>query len=265
MGGMTKLNRDQIEHFVASGFVKLEGAFTRDQAKACSDLLWKQAGLSPDDPSGWKEPVIRLPGSREAPFRETANTSALHQACDQLVGEGRWVRNDWLGTFVLRFPVAGPVHDDGWHIDMSFGDDDSSPTDFLSWRVNVHSRGRALLMLFLLTDCGEDDAPTRIRTGSHLSMARRLAPHGESGMSLRQLVEEGFDDSAACPMATATGEAGTVYLCHPFLVHAAQMHRGRRPRFLAQPPLMPSEPLQLDRADNAYSPVERAIRLGLRH
>jgi hypothetical protein len=63
--------------------------------------------------------------------------------------------------------------------------------------------------------------------------------------------------------AIATGEAGTVYLCHPFLLHAAQVHRGSTPRFMAQPPLHPAEPFQLDREDGAYSPVEIAIRAAL--
>jgi hypothetical protein len=54
-----------------------------------------------------------------------------------------------------------------------------------------------------------------------------------------------------------------VYLCHPFLVHAAQPHRGNEPRFLAQPPLHPAEPFRLHRDDGAHSPVEIAIRLGL--
>ena len=36
--------------------------------------------------------------------------------------------------------------------------------------------------------------------------------------------------------ALATGRAGDVFLCHPFLVHAASWpHRGRRPRMIAQP------------------------------
>lgn len=65
------------------------------------------------------------------------------------------------------------------------------------------------------------------------------------------------------PLALATGDAGTVYLCHPFLVHAAQMHHGKVPRFLAQPPLAPAEPLRLEREDGRYSPVEIAIRLAL--
>ena len=37
-------------------------------------------------------------------------------------------------------------------------------------------------MLFLFSDVGEDDAPTRIRVGSHLQIARELAPAGESGL-----------------------------------------------------------------------------------
>ena len=69
--------------------------------------------------------------------------------------------------------------------------------------------------------------------------------------------------SAHRPLALATGSPGDVFLCHPFLVHAAQPHHGTRPRFMAQPPLMPAAPYELERADGAYSPVEIAIRLGL--
>jgi hypothetical protein len=70
-------------------------------------------------------------------------------------------------------------------------------------------------------------------------------------------------DSPDRLLALATGQAGDVYLCHPFLIHAAQPHHGTVPRFIAQPPLMPTGLLDLDRRDGAYSPVERAVRLGL--
>jgi len=60
----------------------------------------------------------------------------------------------------------------------------------------------------------------------------------------------------------ATGTVGDVYLCHPFLVHAAQPHRGRAPRFMAQPSLYPTGLLDLD-ADRP-GPVEQAVLVGLR-
>ena len=99
----------------------------------------------------------------------------------------------------------------------------------MSWRINIHSKGRALLMLFLFSDVSDEDAPTRMRIGSHFDIARQLAPAGEQGLSLRELAANGFEESAGRSEALATGRAGTVYLCHPFLVHSAQPHRGRQP------------------------------------
>ncbi len=83
-------------------------------------------------------------------------------------------------------------------------------------------------------------------------------------MSSLELAQR-LDETAGRPQVSAVGEAGTVYLCHPFLAHAAQPHRGKEPRFLAQPPLEPAESFQLtDRTDDAdYSPTEIAIRVSL--
>ncbi|HSX56770.1 MAG TPA: phytanoyl-CoA dioxygenase family protein [Sphingomonas sp.] len=245
----------QIDAFIADGFVRIDNAFPRTLAEEAAAILWRDAGCDPDDPASWRGPVVRLGHYAQPVFREAANTPLLRAAFDQLVGAGRWLPPGALGTFVLRFPAAQPPNDDGWHIDVSFGTE--SP-DFLDWRANVVSRGRALLMLFLFSDVGEADAPTRIRAGSHRDIARQLAPAGEAGLTLRELVADGFAGSAHRREVLATGAAGTVYLCHPFLVHAAQPHRGARPRILAQPPLLPAVPLDPWRAGAA--PVEAAIR-----
>ena len=228
----------QIEQFIRDGFVRMDGAFPPALADAARVLLWQQTGCDPDDPATWTRPVIRLGMFTEAPFVEAANTAALHEAFDQLVGRGRWRRPAAMGTFPVRFPSPEDAGDTGWHIDVSFGTD---AADFMSWRANIHSQGRALLMLFLFSDISESDAPTRIRVGSHADIARQLAPAGDAGLTLRELAADGFAGSAHRPVVTATGGAGTVYLCHPFLVHAAQPHHGTQPRFLAQPPLLPMD------------------------
>jgi hypothetical protein len=256
------LSAAQIEQFVADGFVRIDTAFPADIAAECRRILWADTGCDPDDPSTWTRPVIRLGNYAQPPFVETANTPVLHSAFDQLVGAGRWTPQGSLGTFPIRFPSPDDPGDAGWHIDVSFGWEEN-PSDFLSWRANVSSKGRALLMLFIFSEVGEDDAPTRIRVGSHRDIARQLAPAGEAGLSLRELAADNFATSAHRKQVLAAGMPGTVYLCHPFLVHAAQPHHGTRPRFMAQPPLQPREPITLDRADGSYSPVERAIRLAL--
>lgn len=244
-----------IEQFISEGFVRIEGAFPRAHADAARAILWKATGCDPDDPATWTRPVVRLGMFAQAPFVEAANTARLHAAFDRLVGRGRWQRVGAMGTFPVRFPSAVDPGDTGWHIDASFG---TETPDFMSWRANVRSKGRALLMLFLFSDVGEDDAPTRIRVGSHADVARQLEPAGEAGLTLGELAADSFASSAHRPVVTATGEAGTVYLCHPFLVHAAQPHRGQRPRFMAQPPLLPVE--QGNREPNA---VERATARAL--
>lgn len=262
--GARALSDAQIQQFIRDGFLKIEAAFPRDLADQGRSILWRDTGCDEGDPTTWTKAVIRLGAYGQEPFARAANTPILHKAFDQLAGPGRWLARMSLGTFPIRFPAPGDPGDAGWHIDTSFPLEIGDPNDFLNWRVNVTSKGRALLMLFLFSDVGENDAPTRIRVNSHVDVARMLAPAGESGLSLRELAANGFAETAARREVLATGEAGTVYLCHPFLVHAAQAHRGTRPRFLAQPALLPAEPFRLDRADGAYSPVEEAIRIALR-
>jgi hypothetical protein len=258
---MNDLETSQIEHFVERGFVRLEDAFPKDLAEGAREILWHDTGCDPLDRSTWTRPVIWLWDYAQEPFRQAVNMPRLHSAFDQLVGKGRWMPRQSLGSFPVRFPSQTDTRDTGWHVDASFPGEDSSPNDFLSWRVNVRSRGRALLMLFLFSDVGEQDAPTRIRAGSHLEIARMLAPAGEAGLRPGDL---DYGRTAGCDEVLAIGVAGTVYLCHPFLVHAAQVNRGTQPRFMAQPPLIPTESLDLDRTDAmAYSPVELAIRRGL--
>ncbi|WMT89744.1 phytanoyl-CoA dioxygenase family protein [Pelagibacterium sp. H642] len=251
------LTQAQIESFITDGFVRIDDAFPRELAEQGRAILWRDTGCDPDDPSTWTKPVIRLGGYADAPFRQAANTERLHKAYDQIVGEGRWLAPQGLGTFPIRFPSAEAPGDDGWHIDASYMLPTDDPSDFFSIRANIKSRGRALLMLFLFSDVDEDDAPTRIRVGSHMDMARFLLPYGEDGATMRQMMAGDFAGTARCEEGLATGSAGTVYLCHPFLVHAAQPNRGSRVKFMAQPPLMPAHDFA---PALPPSPVQIAIR-----
>ncbi|XRQ02856.1 phytanoyl-CoA dioxygenase family protein [Actinomadura welshii] len=244
-----------VEAFISDGFVRVEQAFSRELAAECREILWRDTGCDPGDRSTWTRPVVRLGDYAQEPFRAAVGSPVLHAAFDAIVGEGAWHPRGSLGSFPVRFPSDDAPGDDGWHIDASFPGDD--PSDFMSYRVNVTSKGRALLMLFLFSDVGEEDAPTRVRAGSHLDVPPILEPAGDEGLAFMDVAARAVPASEHRPVALATGRAGDVYLCHPFLVHAAQPHRGTEPRFMAQPPLAPSGPLP------ASSPVRIAIDRGL--
>jgi hypothetical protein len=171
------LTDEQREQFVRDGFVKIEAAFPVEIAEETRSILWQETGCDPEDPTTWTRPVVRLADCAQEPFRKAANTPMLHAAFDELVGAGRWVPRESLGGIVIRFPHPDDPGDTGWHVDASFppaGGADS----YFEWRINIRSRARALLMLFLFSDVTEQDAPTRIRLGSHLPVARLLAPAG---------------------------------------------------------------------------------------
>ena len=135
----------------------------------------------------------------------------------------------------------GDPGDNGWHIDVSFPPDDGDPNeriDFSACRANVRTRGRALLMLFLFSDVGPRDAPARIRLGSHLDMARFLAPAGEAGMSHMDMAPNQIGAGRPRPWRPATPDRLPV-------PSAAQCHQGRAPRFMARPPLHPAEKIEV--------------------
>ncbi len=79
--------------------------------------------------------------------------------------------------------------------------------------------------MFKFSDVGFADAPSRILVGAHLDVLKLWEPAKEKSLSFMEL--------------------------------------GKRLDKTLERPLLPAEPLQLHRPDSNYSPVERAIRLGL--
>lgn len=256
------LTPTQIDDFIHQGFVKIENAFPEEVAAECRTILWKETGCDPNDPATWTKPVIRIAELKQEPFKIAANTPLLRRAYDQLVGKDNWLPRETMGSFPIRFPSKEPANDTGWHVDASFPGEDVH--NYFEWRINVHSKARGLLMLFLFSEVSASDAPTLLKVGSHLDVARILQPEGETGLSFMELSGR-LNSIPTREEAIATGKAGTVFLCHPFLVHAAQQHRGTTPKFMAQPPLFTKRDFMLRETEAPVSPVEEAIRLGLSH
>ena len=174
--------------------------------------------------------MVRIPCPQSEAFAAAGTQPVLWEAFDQLIGEGRWWHRRGVGgTIPVRFPSQADPGDAGWHIEGSFDKGGE-------WWVNYRSRERGLLALYLFSDVDAGSAPTRVRPGSHRDAARVLPPAGEEGLPFTQAAPMAADASAARPTALVTGQAGDVFLCHPFLVHAASWpHTGRHPRLIAQP------------------------------
>lgn len=253
------LNQEDIQSFITNGYVRLDNAFSSDLATEARNILWNDIPVDPNNKSTWTKPVVWLGMYSQEPFIKAANSEVLHNAFDELVGKGKWIPCMAMGAFPVRFPSDVDAGDTGWHVDAGFPGVD--PNDFFAYRINLNSKGRGLLMLFLFSDVSENDAPTRILKSSHLDVARLLQEKGEDGLSFMELASE-LPSIPKREEVLAVGSAGTVYLCHPFLVHAAQGHRGENPKFMAQPPLLLKHSFKIN-GKGPFSPVEQAIRNAL--
>jgi hypothetical protein len=246
--------------FIRDGFVALRGAVDPETAVACQELIWgalERPGLRRDDPAGWPSHLDITDLAGEA-FTTAATAPVLTAAYDELIGPGWWLIDGSIGSAVaVRFPREHDRGNAGYHIEGSYAAPAGEPG---RWHVNIRSRARGPLALFLFTDVGRDDAPTRLMCGSHLYLPRFLAPCGEAGTDADAVL---WRESVLCLTAAhATGRAGDVFLCHPFIVHTATWpHRGAGPRMIAQPAINAPAGFALDGSDP--SPVARAIVAGL--
>jgi Phytanoyl-CoA dioxygenase (PhyH) len=253
---------EEISAFARDGFVAVRSAVTAGLARDCQAAVWgelESRGVLRDDPATWTAPVVRIPCPESGPFAVAGTAPRLWEAYDQLIGTGRWWHRHGVGgTIPVRFPSQADPGDAGWHIESSYRADGQ-------WRVNVGSRERGLLAIFLLTDADSGSAPTRLRPGSHLDVPAVLAPAGDDGLPGHEAAVRAAAASAHRPTVLATGRTGDVFLCHPFLVHAASWpHRGRFPRMIAQPAVtLLGQYALAPRPGEQPPPVEQAILDGL--
>lgn len=231
-----------VDSFIADGFVRVPGAVSSVLARE----IRRQASLLMDEePSeAWR---LGQSSVYDLPVLNEALTPAVREAFDVLMGNRRWhLAANW--GFPTRFP--GPLKP-RWHID---GD----------WFTHHLTSGEQVLTpIFLWSDVDDHDGPTLLEVGSHRWVARLLAgrePDGVPGPEIVQVI-----DAAAKPEAVvvATGEAGDVIVCHPFLAHTINpAGPATEPRFISNVCVHGYGPLQLS-AKGDSSPVEVAIRQAL--
>lgn len=241
----------EIERFVRDGYVVLRRGFSREVAAEGRAFVWRKLGLPPDDPAAWHRRMIHV---RELfsndPFDRILNPR-LEVALDQIMGSGRATIHDHFGWWPVLFP--GFKGRGGWHVD---GDD---------FHHHLRSPEQGLVTVFLFSDVSPGDGGTAVAVGSHHAVARLLADAEPAGLRYKDLLRK-QPSVGASQVVELTGEPGDVAMLHPFLIHGSSANTGTKVRFACNPRYSLKEPMQLDRADRAYSPVEEAIRraLGLR-
>jgi hypothetical protein len=252
------LSPSEIEHFVARGFVRLRGCFSRELALDLTTRACERLYCSLSDPSTWPSGRMRPPESQRVSFESIA-PKAWQAACELVGGADRILLPcTWGDGFIINFgrqpdhdwqPPSAATHPSfKWHKDGDF------------FRHFLDSPEQGLLVIGVFSDIEPRGGGTFIACDSIGHVVRLMAAHPEGLLppdllvAAREIVERCHD------FVETTGEVGDVYLLHPFMLHTHSLNASNRARFIVNPPVKLREPMRLSRElPEEHSPVERAI------
>jgi hypothetical protein len=244
----------QCAELEEKGFVRIPGAFSREQAAAMEERVWewleRKYALVRTDPATWTVSTpTGLQGLKRQAVFEPIGSATTCAALDALLGPGRWQRpRDW-GGFLVNFPSAASwtVPSRVWHTDFAF----HGPLD----------RPLGALVFSFLSDVPPRSGGTTVVEGSHRVIRQFLTEHPRAALAkmkavrlalvqshpwLAALVSEEADPArvdrlmregaviAGVPVRVVelSGEAGDLVIGHPWLLHAGAPNSGAQPRIM---------------------------------
>jgi hypothetical protein len=252
------LSKEDVEHFMARGHVRIKGCFSRELARELTEKACERLHCSLHDPSTWPSGRMRPPETRRVPFEEFA-PRAWQAACELVGGEDRVLKPcTWGDGFIINFgrepefewePPSSVLRPwCQWHKDGDF------------FRHFLDSPEQGLLVVAVFSEIKPRGGGTYIACDSVQQVARFLERHPE-GLLPPELRAPALEWLAECKdFEELTGEVGDVVLLHPFMLHTRSLNVLNEARFIINPPVKLREPMRFDRPDAAsHSPVERAV------
>ena len=247
------LSPEQVTQFLERGHIILHDCFDRDVAEQWKRHAFTRLGYDAADPATWEKSRIHMPGSQSVEVKQFA-PKAWEAICAVMGGEER-VRQPctWADNFIVNFHdgadkrwVGPRERRDGWHVDGDW---------FLHF---LDGPEQGLLVIVVWSDIEPQGGGTFIACDSVAPVARFLAEHPEGvgpyGFSTQALIDQCTD------RVEVTGKTGDVVLLHPFMLHTVSQNKSGRPRFITNPAISFTEPMDFGRQNpDDYSLVERAV------
>jgi len=271
MSPTSVLTPEEKEHFLTHGWVKIPGAFSKEQAERVTGNVWTRLGFEPNDKSTWTRLRTNMPWHSEFDASEFA-PRAWAAICEICGGEDRVnpASKMWKDSLIVNLGTAegegkprAPKDLDGWHVDGDF---------FVHY---LDSPEQGLLVTPLFTDIQPSGGGTVIcpeaipKVAGHLydhpaGVSPRMTPRGGADFA-KELNLDWFNNLArSCDnFVEATGKGGDVDLMHPLMLHSASSNALRNVRIITNPPLSLKEPHRFYREDGNYSLVEQVTMRAL--
>lgn len=251
-----------IDQFRRTGIAKLTGVFSDESAAEMREACWQgwsdTYGVRRDDPTTWSA-VPRwktVKSAKRHPSFLAILGDQLRSLADTLIGPG-WSTSNGFGGLLASFPNTTRWYLPGaggvWHSDFLY----SAPIDPLP----------GLRVFAIFGDVPPGGGGTLLVEGSHLMVERfvrarpdlalgrtktaRAACHASNDWLHnltngddhdptrpdRYMAQTSDVDGVPVRVVEACGQAGDVYVCHPWTIHCPPPNANDQPRFLRSPTL----------------------------
>ena len=245
------LTEGQLAQFNRDGITVIRSAFSREAASRMQDVLWNELlhryGVVRDDPSTWSrhEPTGLRSTKRSRAFAPICD-NAVCEALDQLLGVRRWDPPRHFGNVLVTMPTDVPwrVPHRIWHSDF----DPSFPINELfavklwalcddvppTWGGTPQLAGsHKLFARYLETSANRGYKAAKFGfLRSHTWLKSLTSDNGEPDRNERLLDVEVDVDGLPARVIEITGDAGDVFITHPWVFHSIATNAGSRPRFM---------------------------------
>ncbi len=238
------MRSEDISVFYQQGFVKIEKAFSSDQARQMQDLIWnsieEQFAVTRDDRASWQRarPPIKLQHLRGHEHFKSIGSDTVMDAFDHLLGKGQWKLPWHWGQFLIGFPSeqSFSIPDEIWHTDFGF-ERDQDPLE-------------GLLVLSLISNVPPAAGGTMLIEGSHQFVKQFIQTMPNEQRKKMKTIRKALYDSHPwfrkltdsrdetdrisffmesvqkvddndLKVVQITGSAGDVIIAHPWLLHAS--------------------------------------------
>ena len=247
------LTDEQRCEFERTGIVKLEAAFTAEQAARMRDVVWRELlhryDIVRDDPTTWsRHAPTGLKSSKKSRAFAPILGPAVRGALDDLFGAENWIRPKHYGQVLVTMPNASEwrVPHKQWHADFPYltRPDDLFAVKYWALFDDVEPGGggtpqlagsHRLTARYIEGRTTDQLEYKRVRDGflrSHPWLRSLITQDDDSERNARFMHDEVDLDGLPARVIECTGRAGDVYLTHPWVMHSIAVNATRRPRLM---------------------------------